>query len=175
MSRFSKAFTMIELIAIMVIASILATSVIGSYNNYNRWQDINEQVLDMVNSMRQARDFCMAANEEFHLGVDIGDDTYTLKYKTIPEALTLPGESSNVFTMPSYVDFTASTGLDEDLAFNILGEPTEGATITINTDERTINIVSPTGYIYADYIVGSVWLRYCGSVDSDDRTGYRFH
>ena len=140
---------MIELIAIMVIASILATSVIGSYNNYNRWQDINEQVLDMINTLRQAQDYCMAANEEFHLGVDIGDDTYTLKYKTIPEALTLPGESSNVFTMPSYVDFTASTGLDEDLLFNILGEPTEGATITINTDERTINIVSPTGYIYA--------------------------
>ena len=150
MTRFSKGFTLVELIAIMVIVSILATSVIGSYNNYNRWQDINEQVLDMINTLRQAQDYCMAANEEFHLGVDIGDDTYTLKYKTIPEALTLPGESSNVFTMPSYVDFTASTGLDEDLVFNILGEPTEGATITINTDERTINIVSPTGYIYAE-------------------------
>ena len=149
MTRFSKGFTLVELIAIMVIVSILATSVIGSYNNYNRWQDINEQVLDMINTLRQAQDYCMAANEEFHLGVDIGDDTYTLKYKTIPEALTLPGETSNVFTMPSYVDFTASTGLDEDLLFNILGEPTEGATITINTDERTINIVSPTGYIYA--------------------------
>ena len=140
---------MIELIAVMVIASILATSVITSYSSYNKWQDINESVLDMVNTLRRARDYCMAANEVFHLGVDIGDATYTLKYKTIPEALTLPGESSNVFTMPSYVDVTASTGLDEDLVFNILGEPTEGATITINTDERTINIVSPTGYIYA--------------------------
>ena len=150
MSRFSKGFTLVELIAIMVIASILATSVIGSYNNYNRWQDINEQVLDMVNTLRQARDYCMAANEEFHLTVTIGaTDSYTLKYKATPEALTLPGESSNVFTMPSYVDFTAST-VGDDLEFNILGEPAEGATITINTDERTINIVSPTGYIYAE-------------------------
>ena len=32
---FHKAFTMIELIATMVIASILATSVITSYSNYN--------------------------------------------------------------------------------------------------------------------------------------------
>ena len=150
MPRFSKGFTLIELIAIMVIVSILATSVIGSYNNYNQWQDINEQVLDMVNTLRRARDYCMAANEEFHLSVTLGaTDSYTLKYKTIPEALTLPGESSNVFTMPSYVDFTASTGLGDDLVFNILGEPDEGATITINTDERTINIVYPTGYIYA--------------------------
>ena len=150
MPRFSKGFTLIELIAIMVIVSILATSVIGSYNNYNRWQDINEQVLDMVNTLRRARDYCMAANEEFHLTVTIGaTDSYTLKYKATPEALTLPGESSNVFTMPSYVDFTESGEAFTDLEFNILGEPATSKTITINDGERTINIVSPTGYIYA--------------------------
>ena len=150
MTRFSKGFTLVELIAIMVIASILATSVISSYNNYNRWQDINEQVLDMVNTLRRARDYCMAANEKFYLTVAIGaTDSYTLTYKDAKDALNLPGESSNVFTMPSYVDFTAST-VGDDLEFNILGEPTDGATITINTDERTINIVSPTGYIYAE-------------------------
>jgi len=54
-----------------------------------------------------------------------------------------------VFTMPSYVDFTASD-VGTDLKFNILGEPTATSTITINTDERTIKIVSPTGYIYAE-------------------------
>ncbi|SVC27398.1 uncharacterized protein METZ01_LOCUS280252, partial [marine metagenome] len=54
MSKFSKAFTMIELIATMVIASILATSVITSYSNYNKWQDINEQVLNMLGTLRKA-------------------------------------------------------------------------------------------------------------------------
>ena len=147
MPRFSKGFTIVELIAIMVIASILATSVIGSYNNYNRWQDINEQVLNMLGVIRKARDFCMAANEKFYLSVDTDDDSYTLKYKDAKEALNLPGEPSNVFTMPNYVDFTASD-VGADLEFNILGEPTATKTITINTDERTITIVSPTGYIY---------------------------
>ena len=147
MPRFSKGFTIVELIAIMVIASILATSVIGSYNNYNRWQDINEQVLNMLGVIRKARDFCMAANEKFYLSVDTDDDSYTLKYKDAKEALNLPGEPSNVFTMPNYVDFTASD-VGADLEFNILGEPTATKTITINTDERTIIIVSPTGYIY---------------------------
>ena len=142
---------MIELIAIMVIASILASSVITSYSSYNKWQDINETVLDMVNTLRRARDYCMAANEEFHLTVTLGEtDSYTLKYKNIPEALTLQGESSNVFTMPSYVDFTESDESFTDLKFTILGEPATSKTITINDGERTINIVSPTGYIYAD-------------------------
>ena len=142
---------MVELIAIMVIASILATSVIGSYNNYNHWQDINEQTLDMLNTLRRARDYSMAANEKFYLSVDTDNDTYTLKYKDAKEALNLPGETSNVFTMPNYVDFTTTASdVGTDLEFNILGEPTETETktITINTDERTITIVSPTGYIY---------------------------
>ena len=151
MPRFSKGFTLIELIAIMVIVSILATSVIGSYNNYNRWQDINEQVLDMVNTLRRARDYCMAANEEFCLTVTIGaTDSYTLTYKDAKETLNLSGESSNVFTMPSYVDFTESDESFTDLKFTILGEPATSETITINDGERTINIVSPTGYIYAE-------------------------
>ena len=148
MPRFSKGFTLVELIAIMVIMSILATSFINSYSSYNEWQDINEQVLDIVNTLRQARDYCMAANENFYLSVDTGADTYTLEYKTDSNALNLPGKNSNVFTMPGYVDFTAST-VGTDLTFNILGEPANGATITINTGERVINIVSPTGHIYA--------------------------
>jgi len=150
MSKFSKAFTMIELIATMVIASILATSVITSYSNYNKWQDINEQVLNMLGTLRKARDYCMAANEKLYLTVTIGaTDSYTLTYKDAKDALNLPGESSNVFTLPNYFDITASD-VGTDLEFNILGEPTATKTITINTDERTINIVSPTGYIYAE-------------------------
>ena len=142
---------MVELIAIMVIASILASSVITSYSSYNKWQDINETVLDMVNTLRRARDYCMAANEKFYLTVAIGGtDSYTLTYKDAKDNLNLSGESSNVFTMPSYVDFTNSGEAFTDLEFTILGEPATSKTITINGGERTIKIVSPTGYIYAE-------------------------
>ena len=149
MYKHSKGFTLIELIATMVIASILASSLMTGYRTYNEWLKVNKEILNMVNTLRQARDYCIEANENFYLSVDTGADTYTLEYKTANNALNLPGQNDNVFTMPSFVDFTASTGLDAELVFNILGEPTEGATITINTDERTIEIVYPTGYIYA--------------------------
>ena len=148
MSKYSKGFTLIELTATMVIASILASSLITGYRNYNEWQKVNKEILTMVNTLRQARDHCMEANENFYLSVDTDADTYTLKYKTTKVALNLPGESSNVFTMPIFVDFTASD-VGTDLEFNILGEPSATKTITINTDERTIEIVYPTGNIYA--------------------------
>ena len=149
MSKYSKGFTLIELIATMVIASILASSLITGYRTYNEFLKVNKEILNMVNTIRQARDYCMEANENFYLSVDTDADTYTLEYINDNNALNLPGQNDNVFTMPSFVDFTASTGLDVELVFNILGEPTEGATITINDGERTITIVSPTGYIYA--------------------------
>ena len=149
MSKYSKGFTLIELIATMVIASILASSLITGYRTYNEWLKVNKEILNMVNTLRQARDYCIEANENFYLSVDTDADTYTLEYINDNNALNLPGQNDNVFTMPSFVDFTASTGLNEELVFNILGEPTEGATITINDGERIITIVSPTGYIYA--------------------------
>ena len=150
MTRFSQGFTLIELIATMVIASILASSLITGYRTYNEWLKVNKEILDMVNTIRQARDYCMEANENFYLSVDTDADTYTLEYINDNTPLPLPGQNDNVFTMPNFVDFTASTGLNEELVFNILGEPAEEATITINTNERIIRIVSPTGYIYAD-------------------------
>ena len=148
MTRLSQGFTLIELIATMVIASILASSLITGYRNYNEWQKVNKEILTMVNTLRQARDHCMEANENFYLSVDTDADTYTLKYKTTKVALNLPGQNDNVFTMPIFVDFTASD-VGTDLEFNILGEPSATKTITINTDERTIEIVYPTGNIYA--------------------------
>ena len=148
MTKFSQGFTLIELIATMVIASILASSLITGYSNYNKWLKVNKEILNMVNTLRQARDYCIEANENFYLSVDTDADTYTLKYKDAKDALNLPGQNDNVFTMPIFVDFTASD-VGTDLEFNILGEPSATKTITINTDERTVEIVSPTGYIYA--------------------------
>ena len=148
MYKDSKGFTLIELIATMVIASILASSLITGYRTYNEWLKVNKEILNMVNTLRQARDYCIEANENFYLSVDTDADTYTLKYKTTKVALNLPGQNDNVFTMPIFVDFTASD-VGTDLEFNILGEPSATKTITINTDERTIEIVYPTGNIYA--------------------------
>ena len=148
MSKYSKGFTLIELIATMVIASILASSLITGYRTYNEWLKVNEEILNMVNTLRQARDYCMEANENFYLSVDTDADTYTLEYINDNNALNLPGQNDNVFTMPNFVDFTAST-VGTDLEFNILGEPSATKTITINSGERTIEIVYPTGNIYA--------------------------
>ena len=143
---------MIELIAIMVIAGILGTSVVSTYSNYNKWLNINEELQAMARRIQNARDYCMAKGEPFHFSINTGSESYTLQYKSTPEALILPVETTNTFPMPSYIDFTSITGFSSgSLEFNILGEPTTNtnAVINVNDGDRTITIVAPTGYIYA--------------------------
>ena len=142
---------MIELIAIMVIAGILGTSVISTYSNYNKWLNINEELQTMNRRIQNARDFCMAKNEPFHFSVNPGNESYTLQFKSSQSALILDGETSNTFTMPSYIDITSITGFNSGaLEFNILGEPITNlnAVININDGDWKINIIAPTGYIY---------------------------
>ena len=100
MNKFSQGFTVIELIATMVIASILASSLITGYTSYNEWLKVNEQILQMVNNLRSARDYCMEANENLYLSIDTDANSYTLKFKEDKAHIFIPGENRNVFRIP---------------------------------------------------------------------------
>ena len=70
MHKRQQGFTMIELIAVMVIMVILASSTIGSYSGFNRSLRLFEEVRDMSRKIQYARDYCIARNESFWLKVD---------------------------------------------------------------------------------------------------------
>tara|TARA_B100000959_G_scaffold265334_1_gene306740 strand:- start:283 stop:786 length:504 start_codon:yes stop_codon:yes gene_type:complete len=148
--RSQFGFTMIELIATMVIMGILATSLISNYSEFNTGLRIYEEAKDMSRKITYARDYCSARNEKFYLKVDADTDKYSLYYQNNTTALLLPDEGSNEYTLPGYVDITATNIAVAGLEFDaLMGEPqsiTENATITI--DDFTITIENPTGYIH---------------------------
>ena len=154
----STGFTLVELIAVMVVVSIIASAVVTSYSSYNQWMDKNEAVLGMLRTLRKARDYCVTRNEKFFLTVYAEQNTYVLQYKDTRDSLYLPQAASAEFTMPFYTDITSLTmGAEHTskpsatLEFNLFGEPVidYNLNIYINNGERTIVVVSPTGYIYA--------------------------
>ena len=79
----SNGFTMVELIAVMVLVSIIGSAVVTSYSSYNRWLDKNEAILGMVRTIRKARDHCLTRNEKFFLTVDAVKNTYSLQYLSL--------------------------------------------------------------------------------------------
>ena len=146
----SSGFTMIELIAVMVIMAILASSTITNYSEFNRGLRIFEEVKDMARKITYARDYCTARKEKFYLKVDEDADQYSLFYQNGSTALLLPNEGSNEYTLHSYADISSTNILAGGLEFDaVMGEPqgiTVNATITIG--DFTITIEDPTGYIH---------------------------
>ena len=113
---------------------------------------IFEEVKDMSRKIIYARDYCTARKEIFYLKIDTDADQYSLFYQNSSTALLLPDEGTHQYTLPSYVDISATTNIDPDdgLEFDaVMGEPqgiTANATITIG--DFTITIENPTGYIH---------------------------
>ena len=142
-------FTMIELIATLVIMSILAISTIANFSEFNMGLRIFEETKDMARKITYARDYCVARKESFHLKVDDSADQYSLFHQNSSTALKLPNESGHQFDLPSYVDISATNIVAGGLEFDaVMGEPqgiTANATITIG--DFTITIENPTGYI----------------------------
>ena len=143
-------FTLIELIATMVIMGILATSTISNYSDFNRGLRIFEEVKDMSRKIIYARDYCTARMEKFYLKIDIDADQYSLFYQNNSTALLLPDEGSHQYTLPVYVDISATNIAAGGLEFDaIMGEPQSiAANATITIDDFTITIENPTGYIH---------------------------
>ena len=152
--RIQSGFTMIELIAVMVIMAILASSTIGSYSGFNTSLRLFEEVRDMSRKIQYARDYCIARNQSFFLKVDDAatPSTYSLFYNNKSTALVLPGESSNIFELPGYADITSTNIVANGLEFDMLGEPqvTTNASIVFESGTHTIVVVTPTGYTYLE-------------------------
>ena len=147
--RKQLGFTMIELIATLVIMSILAISTMANFSKFNMGLRIFEETKDMARKITYARDYCVARKESFHLKVDDSADQYSLFHQNSSTALKLPNESGHQFDLPSYVDISATNIVAGGLEFDaVMGEPqgiTENNTITIG--DFTITIENPTGYI----------------------------
>lgn len=132
-------FTLIEMIASLLLIGILAAVVVSRRVNLVAGPvseaDIMRSHLRFVQSLA-------IANNTSAWTVLVGGQSYQLRRNGQPASIILPGESSATHVLPAGVQVTGGTGT---LAFNSLGAPASTVTITLSDGERT-ETVTVTGF-----------------------------
>ena len=142
--RNSSGFTMIEVIAVLVILAIVS-AVVTSRGMATDDAKLQAEVDTLKGHIRFAQYRAMNDLPTVQWGISLGGSNYTLV--RVPADATinrnLPGESSDTHTFASGV--TASVTGDNPILFNDWGSPGTAATVTMGG--KAIAITANTGFI----------------------------
>lgn len=142
-----KGFTLIELIAVMVLVGFLAISIVPRFS----FQDVNAlaEVYTLESTLRYAQS--RAKNDTEYWGVEIERNGYSLhRYSSDSTLELIPGVNSSAYSFPSGVTANAqfvifdSRGRPVNKSFKPLSTPLK---IAINGVNRNIIITPETGLI----------------------------
>jgi prepilin-type N-terminal cleavage/methylation domain-containing protein len=145
--RHNTGFTLIEVIAILVILAIIsavAVSRVGS-NESNLRAELN----DLKAALRYAQQMAISSDSTVTFGITVTSGTsggYTLvKNAGVGTQPLLPGESSSTHTFSGGVTASGAT-----FTFDEWGKATGSAStiLTQSGSSKTINVIGETGYAY---------------------------
>lgn len=142
----SKGFTLIEIIAVLIILGIIAAVVIsrGAVSEEIKAQ---ADVDTLKGRLRFAQTLAMNDLPGGKCGIQVGSSSYTLvKIEPTGEttSMPLPGESSATYRFTSAA--TASVTGSNPILFDDWGDPGSTAT-TISLGGKTVTVTANTGFI----------------------------
>jgi len=135
--KFSKAFTLIEVLLVVAIgAGIFALSAPYSLNFY-RTQLINDAQSNVMDALQRARHYAVLQKNDSNFGVHFStaSSTYTL----FQDSYSVDNINNEVFSVISGITFTG----EEDIIFSKLTgvtSTTSTTTLTYGTISRSISI-----------------------------------
>jgi MSHA pilin protein MshC len=141
--RNDKGFTLIEIIAVLVIIAIISAVVI-SRGTATDAANLQAEVNTLKGHLRYAQYLAMNDISPVKWGIQVGGTSYTLiKVDTsgTTSPFNLPNESSATH---SIAPFTATA---VNVLFDELGSPNTAATITLTPGPQSITITPETGLI----------------------------
>ena len=137
-----NGFTLIEIIAVLVIVGIIAAVAATRVSDDGMNAELISQISVIKSHIRYAQSRAMATEDIW--GVKSQGTTYFLFRNGESNKITLPGENSKQVTLSDKgVDF-----LDNFIiTFNKMGSPSVAASIKVGAQSNAIEITAVTGYI----------------------------
>lgn len=146
----ARGFTLIELIAMLVLAGILAIVALPRLNLLGGWNEIGYR--DRVKATLEfARKSAVAQRRSVRVTIAASGLTVVAQVQT-PEGegaaglmpLNLPASGTNTFAAPAGVSLTPA---DEVVIFDALGRPDAGKAFVVSGGAGTITVEAETGYV----------------------------
>lgn len=134
-----KAFTLIEILLVIIILAVLAGSTIPLSINFYKAQQLDTNTKGVVQALRRAQLKAMSIEDDSIFGVYLTDDDYILFKGSSFSARDVSYDE--VFDLPQIITVT---GIQEIAFSKFEGMPMGGLTgdiiLNSNGDSRTINI-----------------------------------
>jgi prepilin-type N-terminal cleavage/methylation domain-containing protein len=140
----NHGFTMIEVIAVLVIISIIGAFLLSRASSTESYRLISE-VGTLKGHLRYAQLRAMSDNVSW--GIAYTNGSYTLQKNGAMAPSHLPNEDSTTHTFQSSVSITSGADM---VSFDEWGSPggsNISITLSTGTDSRTITVTQNTGFI----------------------------
>ena len=145
----NKGFTMIEVVAVLLVLGILAAVVVVRTTGLDQ-SDLISQIDVIKNHLRYAQARAMGSSSPWGVTFQAGAKTYFLFQGTAPSTPVLfLGEDSptvSLTTKNSALTITSATLAPQTITFDAYGSP-GAADITVTTNGGNILVTKNTGYI----------------------------
>lgn len=145
MIKGNRGFTMVEVIAVLIIIGIIAAVAVS------RLISSQENLIAEFNTAKAHLRFAQlkALSDDDPTisgwGISFAGNSYTLTKDGAPAAISLPGSNSNTYNFPGGITATAINVVFD--SWGSAGTTPATITMTYGANTETINITEHTGYI----------------------------
>jgi MSHA pilin protein MshC len=163
--RSSYGFTLVELVIVVVVASILSAAVIVSFSAKGQYA-VNTQADQLSRDIRHIQLLALAWGVSLRLSTNASGTTYTVTCRstavgtpcTTVGAMPVDPATGSSFAVTFTDSVTISTPLNNDLDFDSLGRPISVTTVIVTNPVRTytltgngrsvsLNLLPITGFV----------------------------